>query len=328
MNRPALTVGLVAGERVAEVVPVPEAVLWRMARRAQSRALAAGVRGACHAEFRLLGHRGLPGLASAMEIRITGQSGIFAVELPTAALEPLIAGPAANLRADMGLPNEVAISYLVLRPREEGDAPVWAKMLPAFVAVPADLARGRALFPALAWAEDAPIVINEDALRQCADACRDPVVERGGALLGRVCLSRNGGAGERLWTQVVAFALAVGAAADATRLTFNAEAWSSIQRHRAAIEAEAGLGQPLHVVGWVHGHPRLAEAGGSPFFLSPQDVATTAQHFAEPFACALVFDAQAEAGTALERCFMAFGWDGCGVSLTPRSLDLYDGHMT
>jgi hypothetical protein len=322
MNQPAVTVGLVVGERVAEIVVVPDAVLWRMARRAQARALGAGVRGACRVEIRLLPRRGLPGLAAGVEVRVAGEGGVFLAELPAAALEPLLLSPAANLRAAAELPDDVAITYLVLRQRENPDAPVWRKALPAFLAAPARIAPGRTLFSDRAWMEDVPILIDEGVLHQCADLCRDDAVERGGALLGRVCTGENG-TGGRLWVRVVAFAPAVGAEADATHLTFNAEAWRSIQRTRAAVEA--GLGQTLQVVGWAHGHPRFSETGDSALFLSPQDVATTAQHFAEPFVCALVLDAEAEPSTSLEERLIVYGWDHYGISLAPRGLDLIDG---
>ena len=325
MNLPALAVGLVVDGRVAEVVAVPDAVLWRMARRAQARALERGVRGSCRAEIRLLPRRGLPGVAAGVEVRVAGEGGVFLAELPTAALEPLLLSSAADLRAAAELPDDAVISYLVLRSQENPDAPVWQKTLPAFLAAPAGLTPGRALFADRAWAEDVPIVIAEEVLHQCAELCRDDAVERGGALLGRVCFGERDGAGGRLWVQVMAFAPAVGAEADAAHLIFNAEAWRSIQRTRTAVEAGLEPGQALQVVGWVHGHPRLSEARDSALFLSAQDVATTAQHFAEPFACALVLDAEAEASTSLEDSLIVFGWDQYGISLAPRGLDLFDG---
>lgn len=322
MTLSPIAVGLVVDDRVAEVVAVPESVVWRMARRAQSRALGLGVRGACRAEVHLLPQRSVPGLASGLEVRIAGAGGVYVAEIPTSALEPLLSGVAADLREAAGLHPEIAISYLVLRPRCDAQGPVWASTLPAFVTLPSEIAPHRALFPDRAWIEDVPILIDEGALRHCADACRDGMVERGGALLGHVCINENGAAGSRLFVRVAAFAEALGAEARATHLTFSAAAWGSIQRSRVAIETTLGLSHPLQVVGWAHGHPRLLETGGSPFFLSPQDVATTAQHFAEPFACALVLDAQAEPAASFESCVMAFGWDRHGISLVPRSLHL------
>jgi len=327
MGLPPVVVGLVIDDRVAEVVGVPEPVLWRMARRAQCRAQGLGVRGACRAEMHLLPQRGVPGLASGIEVRVAGDGGVLVAEIPTSALEPLLTAAAADLREATHLHPEIAISYVVLRPRHGPEGPVWTKVLPPFVTVPAEMSPGRALFPDRAWSEDVPVVIDEAALRRCADACRDGAIERGGVLLGHVCVSGNGGGRGRLFVRVAAFAEALGAKAGAAHLTFSAEAWCSIQRNRVTIETALGQPRPLQVVGWAHGHPRLPEATGPLLFLSPQDVATTAQHFAEPFACALVLDAQAEAAATFDNCAMAFGWDRYGVALVPRSLDLSESPL-
>jgi hypothetical protein len=134
-------------------------------------------------------------------------------------------------------------------------------------------------------------------------------------------VSENGTSG-CLWVRVQEFAPALGAEADASRLSFNVEAWRSILRRRAVMETQLRLQQPLQVVGWAHGHPSLPQTGDSPLFLSPQDIAITAQHFAEPFACALLFDAQAQPAASLEDSLMAYGWDQHGICLVPRSLDL------
>lgn len=303
---------------VAEVVEVAEATLSRMVRRAQVDALRAGLDDPSRGEIGLLGQRGAPGLARAVQVRLFGQEGrIYEREVPIYTLEPLISPLVARVRAAAGLPAGTMIRYCVLR--EEGIA--WSHTLVPFVTVPT--ARntppdGEALFPAFESPDDVPILAGEGALAAMADHCRDSVVERGGVLLGYVRHTLGTG----LWVEVLAFAPAEGAAEEQLHLRFTARAWEAIQCFKVAAEREHGLEHPLQCVGWVHGHPRLEEMDNNPHFLSSQDIATTAQHFADPFACAIVVDAEASPETPLAERIAVYGWDEAGIALVRRSLSI------
>lgn len=300
---------------VGDVLAAPDAALWRMARQKQAQALAAGLDGQVEVRLDLLPRRDVPSLAGSLRWELCANGHRMLETLPTAALQPLVAGPAAALRRAAELPEDAAISYVVLMPDPPG--PAWQAQLPAFKAVTAAAPPGRPLFPGWACPGDAPVRVRQAVLAEAAAYCLDPQVEKGGVLLGCLCRDGNG-----LNTEVLAFAPAVGAKASATSLTFNVAAWQSIERQRVAAQKALGLAQPLQVLGWIHGHPRIEELG--PFFLSSHDTAIMAQHFAEPFAVAVVVDAAAEPGTPLDQVLAVFGWDEHGVGLTLRSLDVLD----
>ncbi len=329
MKPPCLTIGLVqAGSKLIHQVQVPEEVIWRMARRVQGGALRASLSQPCRVDVALLPQRGAPALASVLEIRLSpapfaaGQepcgNAQAILQVPLTALEPLIAEAAAQYRSAASLPPEATLGYVVLRPTDPPAGIILSGILPPFEARPAEPGSGHTpVFPNYDCENDAAVCVAPGVLESCAAWCRNSAVEKGGVLLGQVFQSAAG-----LWTEVLAFAPAEGATADATHLAFTLAAWQSIERCRATLARRLDLPGKLQVVGWVHGHPRLKQNNDNPFFLSSQDVAITAQHFREPYAVALVLDAQAEPGTPAAAGLAAFGWDAYGISLVPRSISL------
>jgi hypothetical protein len=220
------------------------------------------------------------------------------------------------VRRSAALPAEATVSYAVLLP--EDPSAVWQERLDPFASLAmANRRNARPLFPDLAVPEDAPVLLGQDVLAQAVAYCLDRGVEKGGVLLGYLCRPAGG---NTLWAEVVAFAPAIGAAADSTHLSFTAEAWQSIERQRVAVERSLDLHMPLQTLGWIHGHPRLAELG--PFFLSHHDVSIMSQHFAEPFAIAIVVDAWADTAAPVAEAVAVFGWDEHGAGLVARSLDI------
>jgi hypothetical protein len=162
--------------------------------------------------------------------------------------------------------------------------------------------------------------MHEDVLEACGDWCRGRVIEQGGVLLGHLVLADG-----RLAAEVRAFAPAMGADAEPTRLTFNAEAWSSILRFKLGEEARLG-GDPLAVLGWVHSHPQdVKETTGTALFLSTKDIELTEVGLAEPYVLALVIDAATDPTLPFAESTAAFGWDRNGVSPVVRDLVLVDG---
>jgi hypothetical protein len=304
---------------VAEVLAVPEAILVRMARHAQCRAMRPGLDGPIAARLSLLPRRGIPSLAGSLRWEFSANGHRSVETLPTSTLQPLIAAPAATLRQAAELPADASISYVVLMPAEPG--PVWQEQLSPFraLSVAASNAASRPLFPDRAFPGDTPIQVRPAVLEEAMAYCLDHDIEKGGVLLGFL---RHAGDGT-LAAEIIAFAPAVGAVADATHLTFTVEAWQNIMIQRVAVERALGLPQPLQILGWIHGHPRIEGLGG-PFFLSSHDTAIMAQHFPEPLTVAIIVDAWAEADTPLEQALAVFGWDEHGVGLVTRSIDLLE----
>jgi hypothetical protein len=236
-------------------------------------------------------------------------------------LAPLVDGSAANLRWQAGLPDEVPVNFVVVRPDDDPDTVGWTGDLAPFVTT-STLSRpaGTEVFPSLASADDVPLLVGRQVFEACVACCRDDLVEQGGVLLGTLHRAQNG-AGQRLWAEVLACAPALGAASDAAHVTFTSEAWRAIFAFKAAKERQLGLDRPLQTLGWVHGHLNHLE-GDVPLFLSAQDLETMAQHFPEPFACAIVVDAQAPIGAPPEEHLACFGWDSYGISVIARSLQI------
>ena len=317
MTSTELKVALVLPDnRVAEVVSVPPFVLRRMARHQQWQSARSGLAGPVEACLALVPRRGATHSAAALRWELSAGDRSVEHTVPTSALQPLMAEPAAAVRRSAALPAEATLRYAVLLP--EDPLAVWQERLDPFASLA--MAHRRSawpLFPDLAVPEDAPVLVGQDVLSQAVAYCLDREVEKGGVLLGYLCRLAGGSA---LWAEVVAFAPAIGAAADSTHLTFTADAWQSIERQRVAIERSLGLHVPLQTLGWIHGHPRLAELG--PFFLSHHDVSIMSQHFAEPFAIAVVVDAWAETTAPVAEAVAVFGWDEHGAGLVPRSLDI------
>jgi hypothetical protein len=261
---------------------------------------------------------------SALEFRLSNSDGSvkYTACVPVAALEPLILRQAAVLRQAEVLPPDAPVSYIVFASEQDPGQPVWARVLPPFtIATRRDGPRGTtSLFPAARCPSDVPIFMHEDVLEACVDWCRGRVVEQGGVLLGHLVLADG-----RLAAEARAFAPAIGADAKPTRLTFNAEAWSSILRFKLGAEERLG-GDPLAVLGWVHSHPQdVKETAGTALFLSTADHEVMELGFAEPYATALVVDAAADPATPLAESTAAFGWGHDGISLWPRDVTLVPG---
>lgn len=320
MNSPELKVALVLPDnRVADVLTVPAHVLRRMARQRQCQNAHAGLDGPVDARLALAPRRGVPALAGALRWEILANGHSARHTLPTSVLQPLVVEPAAAVRQATGLPADATISYVVLMPDEP--QPVWQERLEAFATLAiAGRPNSQPLFPDLAMPDDVTMIVGQDILDQAVAYCLDPAVEKGGVLLGYLCRPAGGGS---LWAEIFSFAPAVGAMSDATHLSFTAAAWENIERQRVADQQALRLTHPLQILGWVHGHPRVAEIG--PFFLSHHDTSIMSHHFAEPFAVAVVVDARASPNTPLDQVLAVFGWDEQGVGLVARSLDVRGG---
>ena len=309
--------------QIAELVTVPASVLRRVARRTQSRTLAMGMTGPCTASVVLSPRRTAPALAAALNLCLADDGRTFVSEMPISVLEPLLDLPADTVRRAYELLDGTVIGYMVPMAAHGSTGPVWSETLPPFClqrtgGIPAT----EPLASGFDGCGDIPVVAVRSVLKGCVDYCRDAEVEKGGVLLGHVNFAEKTGAG--LWVEVVAFAPAVGAAASAQRLLFNSAAWRNIERFRVEAQRKLDLTRPLQIVGWVHGHPRLKETGGSPFFLSSHDVAIMVQHFSEPYAIAVVVDAWSPAETPVADAVAVFGWDAGGISIVRRSLNLSD----
>jgi hypothetical protein len=331
-----LSVELINREgKITAVFGIPEDVFWRMARRVQGDALREGFAGPCTATLSILPQRSQPNLAGGLEIRLVGDAPAgenhgeissfhFVTRLPVSALNPVIAGIVSPRLASTGQGGSGPISYAILCQRDGSEGCIWAGSLAPFVTTVAVRPETvPAAFTNYESAADVPVLAHQDVLDDCAAWCRDGAIEKGGALLGLLRQSQDPSAGG-IWSEILGFAPASGAVANAEQIIFSAEAWRNIEVCRISLTQKLGLESPLQVVGWAHGHPRLEEAGGNPFFLSYRDAAVMAQHFAEPYAVALVLDAQAGPTTPANSMMVAYGWDEYGVDLTPRSIGLLD----
>jgi hypothetical protein len=303
---------------------VPPQALRRIARYLQHAAAGISHSAPCQAWMGWVPRRGSPAFAEALQVHLSSGPAACVWELPVSAFEPLLAVPAAAVRRAAGAPADTPLTYGALTPKDDPQAPLWSGTLPPFSALvraPDAGLIGRALDAELSSCADIPVRIGAGAARDCVAYCRDGEIEKGGALLGYLHRSPDGAApGLRL--EVVAFAPAEGAEASSHSLTFSGPAWEAIERRRVAFEKDAGLADPLQIVGWAHGHPRLGAAGGTPFFLSYHDQAIMEQHFNEPFDIALVVDAGSQTEAPLEETLAVFGWDRHGIRLVRRSIDV------